>query len=396
MRARVALLAAAIALTGPTGLVVGSEAEPLTATPLCGDSSGRTRTLPSSSVTASPTDVADVPLGSTRHHKPGHKPVPNGPKPQPRPPVPAPPPPPPPSVRIATVNLLHGLDDLSERTLEQRLSTQAIQLANAGVDVIGAQEVSRTTRHGVIVNRLALGLAGRTGDVWYWCFFATNPYFPGEPETRAGGGGPLSDQLARHARQGEDKFEEGVAIISRYPLVAAAARRLPAETPDTLPDCRSADCATTSVFQSRGAIWARARTNVGDVDVFSAHTSGLSRQHADLTGFVSEKSPAGRTAVVTCDCNATIGEELEPLRAGYADTYRVVNPRISGDTSHQRIDAPSSTVQVRIDYVWLRNRSAHRAAASTLILDQPISSALTSSRALWPSDHYGVMTTLIR
>jgi endonuclease/exonuclease/phosphatase family metal-dependent hydrolase len=393
MRARLTLLAAALALTGPTGLVVGSEAALLEATPLCGDSTGRTRELPSSGTpAASPLDDVPDPLAGTRHHKPKHKPVP-----PPKPPVvQPPPPPPPPSVRVASVNVLHGLSDLGDRSLEHRLSMQSIQLAAAGVDVIGAQEVSRTKNHGVIVNRLAVGLAGRTGQVWHWCFFATNPYFPGEPETRAGGGGPLSDQLAANTREGEAKFEEGVAILSRYPIVAASARRLPSETSSTLPDCEDPACVATSTFQSRGAIWGRVRTNVGEIDVFSAHTSGLRDQHADLTGWVAQKSPAGRTAIVTCDCNATIGEEVAPLQAAYADTWRVTNPQAPGYTSHQRIDHPASTVQQRIDYVWLRNRSGHRATSSTLVLDQPFSSALTSSRVLWPSDHYGVLTTFTR
>ena len=400
MRARLTLLAAAVALTGPTVLVVGSDAALLTATPLCGavDHLGRSRTTAvPTSTTPSATDqaVADLPTGSTRHHKPKHKPVPpphpsTPPKPTP------PPPPPPPSVRIASVNLLHGLEDLPERSLEHRLSMQAIQLTNAGVDVIAAQEVSRTNNHGVIANRLAAGMAGRSGQLWYWCFFATNPHFPGEPETRDGGGGPLSDQLAANARSGEAKFEEGVAIISRYPILASQARRLPAEVTETAPDCTDPDCALTSAFQSRGALWGRVRTNVGEIDVVSAHTSGLESQHADLTGFVAEKSAAGRTAVVGCDCNATIGEELDPLRASYIDTFRAINPTAAGFTSHQRIDSSVPTVSQRIDYVWLRNRSAHRVVDSSVFLNQPFSSAVTSSRTLWPSDHFGVVSSFTR
>jgi endonuclease/exonuclease/phosphatase family metal-dependent hydrolase len=393
MRRRTALLVSAALLTGPGPFVAGSEARPLVATPLCGDTQGRSGELStvvrpqSAPVSAASSHDDDDDDDKPKKGKGKGKPTP---KPAPKPP------PPPPSVKVATYNVLHGLEDLPDRSLEQRLAMQAAGLAAAGVDVVGVQEASRTTNHGLVASRLATGLAAHRGGVWHWCFFATNPYAPGEPETRVGGGGPLSDLLAANTKAGEEKFEEGIAIVSRLPILAAEARRLPVEAVDTAPECRTTACAAVSAFQSRAALWARVRSpEVGDIDVFSAHTSGLERQHSDLVRWVGEKSGSGRAAVVACDCNAT-GEAMEPFTRSFVDTWQLANPRSLGYTADQHLDAYGSTVGTRIDYVWLRRFSPLRVRASSLTLNAPTASGVTFTRQLWPSDHYAVVTTLSR
>ena len=73
-----------------------------------------------------------------------------------------------PGLRVATFNVLHGLTDDGDRTLERRLAIQVPQLAASGADVLGLQEVGESPRHGRVIERLAAGLAAATSSRWYW------------------------------------------------------------------------------------------------------------------------------------------------------------------------------------------------------------------------------------
>ncbi len=362
-RSRLVGSLACLALLLPAHLFTAS-AEPLVPTPICGDSTGATTVLPTNATTTfAPAAAAKKPA---------------------------------PSVTIATLNTLHGLDDTGDVTLEERLVLQAGHLARDKVDIVGGQEFSRTINHGNVTAKLAFEASRLTRTVWYWCWYGSNPHFPGEPETRDGGGGPISDLLSQNTRPGESKFEEGESVLSRYPILAAEALRLPPETLDTLPTCLEnpgPDCLTRAVFQARGALWARVRTPLGDVDVITAHTSGTVMHHEALMEFATAKS-GGRAAIV-CDCNALEGSDAMTsfTPAGWIDTFRALNRRLPGFTSSQDVLAPRATVDHRIDYVL---SNGLRGTRSAVFMSAPAYSATTEKHFVWPSDHFAVRTTFTR
>jgi hypothetical protein len=133
--------------------------------------------------------------------------------------------------RVASYNMLHGLTAEGDRTLEARLAIDVSELATSRVDVVGVQEAEESTKHGLVIARLAAGLASRTHESWYWCWFRTEPHLNGTPDTRRGGGSDFSDQLAKHYNSNESKWYEGAAVLSRWPIVASAVHRLPGEDP---------------------------------------------------------------------------------------------------------------------------------------------------------------------
>jgi exonuclease III len=80
--------------------------------------------------------------------------------------------------------------------------------------------------------------------------------------------------------------------------------------------------------------------------------------------------------------------------AGFVDAYRRANPDAPGATVWQDIDAPSSTVRRRVDYIFLVPGREVRGgvASSRIVFDRP--QPLPGGGTLWPSDHYGVLAEL--
>jgi endonuclease/exonuclease/phosphatase family metal-dependent hydrolase len=110
-------------------------------------------------------------------------------------------------LRVVTYNLLHGgpLSGLKEDTthLETRLEMAIRNLEALDPDLIALQEVSKTRRHGHVAERLAHRLGYK---VVYAA--ATDRVF-GVP--------PLDTLIIKLLG-----FQEGVAILSRFPIVASA------------------------------------------------------------------------------------------------------------------------------------------------------------------------------
>ena len=72
--------------------------------------------------------------------------------------------------------------DYDDETRDRRVELISDAIATFRADVVGLQEVARSANHGTVAERVAAGLAGRTGNDWSWCFFASNPHVPGEPD----------------------------------------------------------------------------------------------------------------------------------------------------------------------------------------------------------------------
>jgi endonuclease/exonuclease/phosphatase family metal-dependent hydrolase len=299
-------------------------------------------------------------------------------------------------LRVATFNVLHGLTDDGDRTLDARLGLSVNQLAASGVDIVGLQEAEESPRHGRVISRLAAGLAARTHQTWYWCWIRSNPHWPGTPELQPGGGNPITAQMARFANPHVAPWYEGAGVLSRYPIVASAGHRLPGEnavtrlTTDCQPPFRDdPTCGPAIALQSRAAVWARVKTSsYGTVSLTTAHTSGIVRQHRDLIKWARAQSADDESAFLVCDCNSLEDSPAQALirEHGWQDTARALHT--AGPTSDQAIESPTATVDHRIDYVFRRFGSSVVAQTSQRFMNQPLHSGTTW---LWPSDHWGVI-----
>ncbi|MGH2785747.1 MAG: endonuclease/exonuclease/phosphatase family protein [Actinomycetota bacterium] len=335
------------------------------------------------------------------------------------------------TLRVATFNVLHGLEETpsypTHSTFDARLELQAQEIVAEGLDVVGMQEVSETEAPvghapGNVAERLAGRLAEITDQAWHWCWHLSNPHLPVEPDIAEGGGGPVSDVIASMASGNYGSFKEGAAVLSRYPIVAAETRRLPLRVPleyATCPPAEIPDCNLTAIFDHRIALWARVGTPGGATDIIATHFAHHLTPFSETSKFThaaavlafSEQmtlqhgEPARR--FITCDCNLETtdqppGVELI-ISAGWTDSYAFVHPDsaclpgqdVSGCTSDQDIvtETPAATTNSRIDYVFARGGSCPlEIADSERIADTPL--LRPDGTYLWPSDHLAVATDI--
>jgi len=333
------------------------------------------------------------------------------------------------TLRVATFNVLHGLEETpsypTHSTFDARLELQAQEIAAEGLDVVGMQEVSVTEAPvghapGNVVERLAVRLAEITEQAWHWCWHLSNPHLPVEPDIAEGGGGPISDVIASMASDKYGSFKEGAAVLSRYPIIAAEARRLPLRFPGEYVLCPPAEiptCNLTAIFDHRIALWARVDTPGGVTDIiathFAHHLTPLSEvskfTHAAAVLAFSEQmtfqhgEPARR--FITCDCNLETTDHPPGVglitSAGWTDSYAFVHPGSacapgqdsSGCSSDQNIvtETPVATTTARIDYVFARAGSCGLDIEdSERIADTP--ALQDDGTYLWPSDHLAFAT----
>ena len=317
-------------------------------------------------------------------------------------------------LRIATYNVLHTQGRYSDETVDRRIELISDALAATGADVAGLQEVTASANHGFVAERIAEGLASRTGESWSWCFFRSNPHLPGEPDSAPGGvGGPISQAIAGVARGGDSPWSEGVAIVSRHPISAGAAHRLAPRLAEA-PVCQVENpdnplAIPTCAVDTRQILWARIATPCGGFDMFSSHlandessASELSRQvqMADALASIDGRVTADATPdVYVGDFNTLEGGPVwqAAIDAGFVDGFREAEPDDEGWSSGQDIADPASTVNHRIDYVFARPGSQALALADGDVFgDSPAPFAGSDGETVvWPSDHYGVAVSVL-
>lgn len=331
------------------------------------------------------------------------------------------------SIVVANLNVLHGNTERppkypAQSTLDRRLEIAARQIAGAGVDVIGMEEVADTkpkaggkTQPGNVAQRFAKRLSALTKQTWYWCWYLANPHFPGEPDVQTGGGGPISDQLAMLAYPDlYASFKEGEAVLSRYPIEEADAMRLPPRTPLEhvlcVPDVP--DCNLETIFDSKVALQAKIDTPGGLTQIVTTHLSSGITDASDLSAlqqaaaalafsdFEAAEEPPARL-FFTCDCNVQPTDQAPLVQyaesMGWKNVFTVpcTSANVAGCTAGPDIivtAVPRRRMFERLDYVfWRAGSCAAAPKSSRLFENQPVRVA---KGWLWPSDHLGVLTTV--
>jgi len=176
-------------------------------------------------------------------------------------------------------------------------------------------------------------------------------------------------------------FEEGEAILSRYPLRDTGLLEL---TP------------RASFFQRRMVLRATVDTPEGPLRIFTTHLThdnpAANRGQAASLGAFVARSGRG-PAVVAGDFNA---EEGTPqIRAlGWVDSFRQMHPDLAGHTCcvDDLTAGPEQTFRQRIDYVFfVAGEGEGRVVSGRRVLDKP---TLTEAGWLWSSDHAGVLSEI--
>jgi endonuclease/exonuclease/phosphatase family metal-dependent hydrolase len=256
------------------------------------------------------------------------------------------------ALRVMSLNVLHGYPGFEN--LSTRLALIADEIRRQDVDIVCLQEVPRTRHLGSGVEVLSR----LTGLNYLY--------------------------LRANGNRRAIRFEEGVAILSRYPLRDPTFVELKPRA---------------GFFEHRVALHATAVTPWGDVDVFVTHlTNGdpeiNRKQAASLMAFVA--GGEGQVAVVAGDLNATEDSpQIRILDREWVDAYRAVHPDDPGLTCcvDDLVRGSGEPLEQRIDYVFLA-RPAGRGAKVTdarRVLNQPFRG---SDGWQWASDHVGLLVTL--
>jgi endonuclease/exonuclease/phosphatase family metal-dependent hydrolase len=269
------------------------------------------------------------------------------------------------TVRVVTFNLLHGgpWSGLIGNgvDLDERLELVVEQLAALRPDVVALQEASVGGKRGNVAERLGRALG------FEWIHAPTT--------SQVFGIGWLDRAITSLIR-----FDEGPAVLSRFPIVGSEIVALPR-------------CANR--LFPRVLLRVEVRTPHGALDFYSTHTSRDAcqlRRVAELVG--ARRGPL--PAIVAGDFNTRESADAygELLNAGFVDAFRAVNPGAMGSTSRQQVYAVESTVSHRIDFVFVGpgGDGVPRVLESRVVLDTP--RRRPDGTALWPSDHYGVLAVI--
>jgi endonuclease/exonuclease/phosphatase family metal-dependent hydrolase len=251
-----------------------------------------------------------------------------------------------------SLNMLHGFPHFENLTV--RMDMLADEIRRQDADVVCLQEVPWTWQLG----SCAAHLAGRVG---------------------------MNHQYLRaNGNRWAILFEEGGAILSRYPLKDITFRELQPRA---------------GFFEHRVVLHATTATPWGDVDVFVTHlTHGdpetNHRQAASLLTFVQDSSHG--PAIVAGDLNATDhSAQIQTLTAEWVDAYSATNPDDPGLTCC--IDdlnaGPAEGLEKRIDYVFVvpPEDQSIQVRRCQLILGEPFRVA---EGWQWASDHVGLLAEI--
>lgn len=270
------------------------------------------------------------------------------------------------NLRVLTLNLFHGgassglIGDGGQ--LEARLAMVTAELRALRPDVVALQEASDGWGRGNVAARLAAALG------------LHHVHAPATSRVS-----PLT--LLNRFLVFVMNFNEGPAVLSRFPIIGS--------TVHDLPRCERA-------LHPRVMLETQVTTPWGPLRVYSTHTERDACQHERIAELVvARRGPL--PSILMGDFNAT---DATPSMAalvngtGFVDAFRAANADGPGQTVWQRIEADASTVYRRVDYVFLLpgTTRAARVAGSRVVVNTP---GRVDGRTLWPSDHYGVLVDLV-
>ena len=273
--------------------------------------------------------------------------------------------------RIVTFNVFH--DYPLQRHADERLGLLVDSLVRERPDVVLLQEMFISDRLGHWTERLVSEL--RSNGLGYESFYA-----------------PANGSFAENG-----VFEEGSAILSRFPIVGRERRLL---APDHPVRRTHGDYA---YVENRIALRATLEIEPGArLDVFNAHVtdappppggpSPRALQVEDLARFVAARPSGQAPAIVGGDLNAEPdAEEIRRLaESGFIDPFGSDSSFRTSDSRGRRLEYPADTADRRIDYVFLANVAPEdlRVYESRPLLASPAD--LGHGRFLWASDHNGL------
>jgi endonuclease/exonuclease/phosphatase family metal-dependent hydrolase len=259
-------------------------------------------------------------------------------------------------LRVLSLNMLHGFPRF--RQLDDRLELIAAEIGRTGADIVCLQEVPWSWRAGDGLRRLGT---------------LTGMNYLG---------------LRANGNRWAILFEEGVAILSRFPLVDALAEEL---------------APRAGFFQHRVVLKATAATPDGELDVYVTHLTH-NNPEANRAQAAALQALVGRTArnpaIVAGDLNAKPDSaQIERLSSVWLDSYRAANPEDAGftccidDLNARDGGAAGEQLAKRIDYVFLVPGASRdlNVRSATRVFDQPVR---LDGGWLWASDHAGLLVEL--
>jgi len=256
------------------------------------------------------------------------------------------------SLRVMSLNILHGFPRF--RRLPERLDAIADEIRRQDVDIVCLQEVPWTLRLG----NAAKYLSKRTGFNYLY--------------------------LRANGNRWAILFEEGEAILSRYPLRDVVSTELEPRA---------------GLFQHRVVLGATATTPWGDVRIFVTHLSHNNPQanYGQVLSLLDFVGASGEnTAIIAGDFNAVEDSpQIKTITRQWVDTYRIAHPGDKGFTCcvDDLSAGPNEPLEKRIDYIFLAPGSGPSVEVKDVerILNRPIS---TPDGWLWASDHIGLLLTI--
>jgi endonuclease/exonuclease/phosphatase family metal-dependent hydrolase len=250
-------------------------------------------------------------------------------------------------LRVLSLNVLHGFPQFEH--LSQRLDLIAGEIRCQDADIVCLQEVPWTLRLG----SGAQYLAAQTG--------LNHLYLRANGNRRA------------------ILFEEGEAILSRYPLREAGFLELEPQA---------------GFFEHRVALWATAVTPWGDLQVLTTHLTHGDPEinHAQAAMLASFVAKAGDgPAVIAGDLNAVEDSpQIEMLTERWTDAFRAAAPVDSGPTCciDDLTAGPTEPLEGRIDYLFLVPGQGASVVTAQRVLDRPHQ---IDQGWQWASDHVGLL-----
>jgi endonuclease/exonuclease/phosphatase family metal-dependent hydrolase len=256
------------------------------------------------------------------------------------------------SLKVISLNMLHGFPRFHR--LQERLNLIASEILSQDADIVCLQEVPWTLPLGNAAEYLARGV------------------------------GMNYVYLRANGNRNAILFEEGEAILSRYPL-----RDL--DFAELLPQA--------GFFEHRLVLSATAVTPQGEVRLFVTHlTHGdpdINRDQVESL-MIYVQSQDQRPAIMAGDFNASEDSpQIQAVTRIAVDCYRLIHPNDNGFTCciEDLSMEPAEHLDRRIDYIFLLSDESRGVTVADCqrVLVRP---SKVGDGWLWASDHVGVMATI--